>query len=51
MMDRESWYSVTPEKIAKYLAKLIRGKSVIDGFCGCGGNVIQFSNIVQKYML
>ena len=48
MMDRESWYSVTPEKIAKYLAKLIRGKSVIDGFCGSGGNVIQFSKYCSK---
>ena len=48
MMDRESWYSVTPEKMAKYLAKLIRGKSIIDGFCGSGGNVIQFSKYCSK---
>lgn len=48
MMDKESWYSVTPEEIAKYIAKLIKGKSIIDGFCGCGGNVIQFSKYCSK---
>ena len=48
IMDNESWYSVTPEEIAKYTAKLIKGKSVIDGFCGCGGNVIQFSKYCSK---
>ena len=47
-MDRESWYSVTPEKIAKYTAKLIEGKSIIDGFYGSGGNVIQFSKYCSK---
>ena len=47
-MDKESWYSVTPEKIAKYTAKLIEGKTIIDGFCGCGGNVIQFSKYCSK---
>ena len=47
-MDRESWYSVTPEKIAKYTAKLIEGKTIIDGFCGSGGNVIQFSKYCSK---
>jgi 16S rRNA G966 N2-methylase RsmD len=48
MMDNESWYSVTPEEIAKYTAKLIKGKTIIDGFCGCGGNVIQFSKYCSK---
>ena len=47
-MDKESWYSVTPEQIAKYTAKLIKGKTIIDGFCGCGGNVIQFSKYCSK---
>ena len=47
-MDYESWYSVTPEEIAKYTAKLIKGKTIIDGFCGCGGNVIQFSKYCSK---
>ena len=47
-MDEDSWYSVTPEEIAKYTAKLIKGKTIIDGFCGCGGNVIQFSKYCSK---
>ena len=47
-MDEESWFSVTPEPIAKYIAKLISGKIVIDGFCGSGGNVIQFSKYCKK---
>jgi hypothetical protein len=40
-MDLECWWSVTPEEIAIYTADLIKGKTVIDGFCGSGGNVIQ----------
>lgn len=48
LMDKESWYSVTPEDMAKYIAKLVKGKSIIDGFCGCGGNVIQFSKYCSK---
>ena len=48
LMDKESWYSVTPEDMAKYIAKLVKGKSIIDGFCGCGGNVIQFSRYCSK---
>ena len=47
-MDYESWYSVTPESIAKYIALLTRGKVIIDGFCGSGGNVIQFSKYGKK---
>lgn len=47
-MDYESWYSVTPEPIAKYIALFTKGKSVIDGFCGSGGNVIQFSKYASK---
>ena len=48
-MDNECWWSVTPEIIAEYIAK-IAGPSavVIDGFCGSGGNVIQFSKFCKK---
>jgi trimethylguanosine synthase len=42
MMDFESWYSVTPEELATYTAKLCGSNAVIvDAFCGPGGNVIQ----------
>ena len=43
-MDYESWYSVTPEEIASYTARICGSQStVVDAFCGSGGNVIQFS--------
>mmetsp|Transcript_18368 Transcript_18368/g.57825 ORF Transcript_18368/g.57825 Transcript_18368/m.57825 type:complete len:355 (+) Transcript_18368:374-1438(+) len=41
--DPESWYSVTPEPIAADLARRCRGSFVVDAFCGCGGNAIQFA--------
>jgi trimethylguanosine synthase len=44
-LDREGWYSVTPEVIANHIAKrIVVGKKdsmvVMDAFCGCGGNAI-----------
>ena len=39
---------MTPEIIAEYTAKLARNCSVIDGFCGSGGNVIQFSKYCSE---
>ena len=39
---------MTPEIIAEYTSKLIKNNSVIDGFCGSGGNVIQFSKYCSK---
>ncbi|AQZ15023.1 TGS1 (YPL157W) [Zygosaccharomyces parabailii] len=44
----ELWYSVTPEKIAKFVAKFARAclpnaKKVLDVFCGAGGNTIQLA--------
>ncbi len=48
-MDEECWWSVTPEIIAEYIAKLCPKDSVIvEGFAGSGGNVIQFSNFCKK---
>ena len=50
-MDDESWYSVTPEEIAIYIAKNIPdnySSTILDPFCGCGGNVIQFSKYFSK---
>ncbi|ORX46121.1 S-adenosyl-L-methionine-dependent methyltransferase [Hesseltinella vesiculosa] len=44
LMDREGWFSVTPESIAEHIAQRCRGDVVvIDAFCGCGGNTIQFA--------
>mmetsp|Transcript_22106 Transcript_22106/g.27908 ORF Transcript_22106/g.27908 Transcript_22106/m.27908 type:complete len:301 (-) Transcript_22106:8-910(-) len=59
-LDKESWYSVTPEAIAnhiaKRMAKAIRGEKdekkmcsggaiILDAFCGCGGNAIGFAKL------
>jgi len=42
-MDEESWYSVTPEKIARHIALKCKCDVIVDGFCGVGGNAIQFA--------
>lgn len=50
-MDKESWYSVTPEEISEYISSIITNSSdssILDGFCGCGGNVISFSKHFKK---
>lgn len=62
-LDEEGWYSVTPEKIAQHIATkchdmLVQqqkstsgnknGFTVIDAFCGVGGNAIQFASMFEK---
>ncbi|KAI8120742.1 Trimethylguanosine synthase [Lucilia cuprina] len=47
-LDRESWFSVTPEKVAKHLAERLKCSIIVDGFCGSGGNVIQFALTCDK---
>ncbi|CAN8001747.1 unnamed protein product [Ixodes hexagonus] len=42
-LDEESWFSVTPEGIAKHIARRCQSDVVIDAFCGAGGNTIQFA--------
>ncbi|KAF9168023.1 Trimethylguanosine synthase [Mortierella sp. AD011] len=42
-MDKEGWYSVTPEKIATHIAQRCASDIIIDAFCGVGGNAIQFA--------
>ena len=46
--SEESWYSVTPEKIAQHLAERCRGDIIVDGFCGVGGNSIHFAKTCMK---
>ncbi|XP_034475592.1 uncharacterized protein LOC117782673 [Drosophila innubila] len=48
LLDHESWFSVTPEKIAKQTALRLSGDIVVDAFCGCGGNAIQFANTCER---
>ncbi|KZC14704.1 Trimethylguanosine synthase [Dufourea novaeangliae] len=47
-LDRESWFSVTPEKIAQHIAERCRCDTIIDAFCGAGGNAIQFAFTCEK---
>ncbi|KAK2844020.1 hypothetical protein Q5P01_010679 [Channa striata] len=47
-LDREGWFSVTPERIAEHIAVRVErsfsdSQLVIDAFCGVGGNAIQFA--------
>ncbi|XP_050672072.1 uncharacterized protein LOC126970287 isoform X2 [Leptidea sinapis] len=47
-LDRESWFSVTPESVARHIAHKYRYESVVDAFCGAGGNTIQFALTCDK---
>ncbi|NXX44635.1 TGS1 synthase, partial [Tricholaema leucomelas] len=46
-LDREGWFSVTPEKIAEHIAARVSQSFscdvILDAFCGVGGNAIQFA--------
>lgn len=44
-MDREGWYSVTPEALARHHAERCGSGSIIDCFTGVGGNAIQFAQM------
>ena len=44
----ESWFSITPEKIAIHLADRCKCDVIVDAFCGVGGNTIQFAKTCQK---
>jgi len=47
-LDAESWYSITPEKIAEHIADRCRADVLVDGFCGVGGNAIQFAFTCER---
>ncbi|XP_057329514.1 trimethylguanosine synthase [Microplitis mediator] len=47
-LDRESWFSVTPEKIAMHIAERCRCDTIVDAFCGAGGNAIQFALTCER---
>ena len=48
LLDKESWYSVTPERIARHHANRCRCRVLVDGFCGVGGNAIQFARTCDR---
>ena len=47
-LDKEGWFSVTPEKIAEHIAERCRCDVVVDAFCGVGGNAIQFAFTCER---
>ncbi|GAA5964248.1 hypothetical protein JCM3765_002784 [Sporobolomyces pararoseus] len=47
-MDREGWYSVTPENIAVQIAERCRSGVIVDAFCGVGGNAISFAFTCER---
>lgn len=47
-LDREGWFSVTPEKIAEHIADRCRCDLIVDAFCGVGGNTIQFAFTCER---
>jgi len=42
-LDREGWFSTTPELIAKMIARRMGKGIVLDAMCGAGGNTIQMA--------
>ncbi len=55
LLDTESWFSVTPEKTARHIANQVFEKmgntsdlTILDGFCGSGGNTIQFCKYFEN---
>jgi len=47
-LDDESWFSVTPEDIAAQIAEKCRCGTIVDAFCGAGGNAIQFASTCEQ---
>ncbi|KAI0053532.1 S-adenosyl-L-methionine-dependent methyltransferase [Auriscalpium vulgare] len=48
LLDEEGWYSVTPEAVADQIAERCRCTTVLDAFCGVGGNAIAFARTCER---
>ena len=47
-IDRLGWSEVTPESIAQHIAKRASCCTIVDAFCGLGGNTIQFARYCER---
>ncbi len=47
-LNKEGWYSVTPEKVAEHIAERCSCGVIVDAFCGVGGNSIQFAFTCER---
>ncbi|XP_041986820.1 trimethylguanosine synthase isoform X2 [Aricia agestis] len=47
-LDMESWFSVTPENVAAHIADRCARDTVLDAFCGAGGNSVQFARTCKR---
>lgn len=50
LLDEEGWYSATPELIADHIAHRCRCDTILDAFCGVGGNTIAFAKTCEHGM-
>ncbi|EAU90675.1 Tgs1 protein [Coprinopsis cinerea okayama7 len=48
LLDEEGWFSVTPERIANQIAERCRCDTILDAFCGVGGNAIAFAQTCNR---
>lgn len=48
LLDEEGWYSVTPELVADQIAERCRCDTILDAFCGVGGNAIAFAKTCER---
>ncbi|KAJ7132163.1 S-adenosyl-L-methionine-dependent methyltransferase [Mycena epipterygia] len=48
LLDEEGWYSITPELVADRIAERCRCDTILDAFCGVGGNAIAFAKTCER---
>jgi trimethylguanosine synthase len=47
-LDDESWLTGTPEAVAEHVASKIKCDTVLNGYCGAGGDAIKLSSTCSR---